>query len=168
MKETIENIMEKIKFSKKQNFETFVSSCLHYSGDSSESTYAVHKNVVFKLDTFFKGFTSFVNEFGKNRKYEAGVHAIKTICDELAVDIDEEECFILFHLRDLGKFRMKESKLLDELKNLWRDYPEYKLDDQDFSYALKSLMRKKFIDYRKGNLHVKSSVIIRYRTNIRE
>ena len=168
MKETIENIMENIKFSKKQNFEKFLNTCLHYSGDSSESTYSVHKNVVFKIDTFFKGFSSFINEFGKDKKYEAGVHAIKTICYELAIDIDEEECFIFFHLRDLGKFRMKESKLHDELKSLWGNYPQYKLSDQDFSYALKSLMRKKFIEYRKGNLHLKTSMIIRYRTNIGE
>ena len=159
--------MENIEFSKKQLFSEFLGKCLHYSDDSSESSYAVHRNVVFKLDTFFKGFSSFINEFGKDKKYKAGVHALQCICTELAVDLDDEECFILFHLRDLGKFRMRESKLKDELTNLWAQYPEYKLSDLDFSYALKSLMRKKFIDYRKGNLGVKTSLIIRYRTNMR-
>ena len=167
MQETIENIVDKIEFSKKQLFGEMLAKCLHYSGDSSESTYAVHKNVVFKLDTFFKSFSSFINEFGKDKKYLAGVHALSIICEELAIDIDDEECFILFHLRDLGKFRMKESKLHTELKALWKTYPEFELGDQDFSHALKSLMRKKFIDYRRGNLQLRPSVIIRYRRNVR-
>lgn len=165
MQETIDSIVEKTNFSKKQLYSEFLRKCIHESNDSTRSTYAVHENVAFKLDAFFKGFSSFINEFGKDKKYEAGVEALSKICEELGIDMDKEECFILFHLRDLGKFRMKESKLLEELQTLWKSqYKEYAMIDQDFSHALKSLMRKKFIDYRRGNLHLNPTVIIRYRT----
>ena len=37
------------------------------------------------------------------------------------------------------------------------------LDDGEFAYALKSLMKKDLIEFRKGNLHFKPNVIIRYK-----
>lgn len=165
MEETLNNIVEKAKFQKKDLFHDLMRKCIHVSNDSTKSTYAIHDNIVFKVETLFKGLTPFINEYGKDKKYEAGVEALSTICEELGLDIDKEECFILFHIRDLGKFRKKESELLDELKPLWKgQYQDFALSDQDFSYALRGLMQKKFIDYRRGNLHLKPSVIIRYRT----
>jgi hypothetical protein len=164
MEETIENIVEKVNFSKKQLFGEFLAKCIHVSNDSTKSTYAIHDNMAFLISEFFKGFSSFQNEYGKDKKYLAGVEALMAICEELGVDIDKEECFIMYHLRDLGKFRMKESKLFDELKIEWQRHKEFTLEKVDFSYALKSLMKKKFIDYRRGNLYLNPSVIIRYRT----
>lgn len=164
MEETIENIVEKVNFSKKQLFGEFLARCIHISNDSTKSTYAIHDNMGFRISEFFKGFSSFQNEYGKDKKYLAGVEALMAICEELGVDIDKEECFIMYHLRDLGKFRMKETKLYDELKLVWQKHKEFELDKQDFSYALKSLMKKKFIEYRRGNLYLNPSVIIRYRT----
>ncbi len=167
MQETYENIIEKIEFKKKQNFEVLLRKSIHVSNDSSTSTYAEHPNIVFKLDTFFKGFPSFINEFGKDKKYLAGVHALSTILDELGVEIDPSECFLLFHIRDLGKFRKSEKDLIKELKNVYPRYLDYKLEGNDLSYALKALMKLKLIDYRRGNLHLRPSVIIRYRTRMR-
>ncbi len=164
---TYDDIIEKIEFRKKQNFETLIKKCIHVSNDSSTSTYAVHPNIVFKLDSFFKGFPSFVNEFGKDKKYLAGVHAIGVICEALGLEIEPEESFVLFHLRDLGKFRKSEKELAKELKNIYSNYKEFTLEGVELTYALKSLMKKKFIDYRRGNLHLKPSLIIRYRTNLR-
>jgi len=164
MQETIDNIVEKARFQDKELFGELIKKCVQVSNDSAKSTYAIHDNVIFKVEVLFKNFAKFIDEFGKDNKYEAGVEVLSVICEELGIEIDKEECFILFHIRDLGKFRMKESKLLDELKPLWKKYKDYALDDQDFSYALKSLMRKDFIQYRRGNLHIKPSVIIRYRS----
>lgn len=164
MEETIANILEKIEFQKKTSFGKLLEKSLGIAHADTKSTYAVHENVVFRVNELFKGFSSYINEFGKDKKYEAGVHALMTICEELAVDIEKEECFILFHLRDLGKFRKKESELLNELTKVWHNYPDYKMEKNDLTYALKNLMRMKFISYRKGNLHLNPNIIIRYRT----
>ena len=121
--------------------------------------------MVFKLDSFFKGFAPFKNEFGREKVYESGVEALSCIFDELGVNLSKQECFLLFHLRDAGKFRVKESTLLEEVKDLWKKYPQYELSPGDFSYGLKELMRTKIINYRRGNLYLNKAIIIRYRTN---
>jgi hypothetical protein len=164
MEDTIQNILEKIEFSKKESFGKLLEKTLGIAHKDTKSTYAIHENVVFRVNELFKGFSSYINEFGKDKKYEAGVHALKTICDEIAVEIEKEECFILFHLRDLGKFRKKESDLFKELSDLWHNYPDYRMEKTDLTYALKNLMRMKFITYRRGNLYLNQNIIVRYRT----
>ena len=100
---------------------------------------------------------------GREKRYDAGTHALMTILNQLGVDIEKEDCFILFHVRELGKFRIREEKLFKELTELWARYKDYKLEPNDFSYALKDLMRKKLIGYRRGNVTLNESVLIRYR-----
>ena len=94
---------------------------------------------------------------------EISTRVKEIVAEQLGVELDKEECFILFHIRDIGKFRLKEAKLKSEMTILWREYKEYALCDQDFSYALKSLMKKKFIEYRRGSIQLNPNVIYRYR-----
>lgn len=164
MPEDIESILENIPFEQKELFLTLLQKSIHIYRDPSEDLELENPNIIFKLDVFFKGFSPFNNELGKNRKYDAGVTALMLICEQLGVEITKEECFILFHIKDLGKFRLREDKLRGELEELWKGpYKDYKLEGHDFSYALKDLMRSKFINYRKGNLHLNPSVHLRYR-----
>jgi hypothetical protein len=167
MNETIEqsisNICDKANFQRKSIFSNLLTKSLHISNDSTISTYAVHNNLILKMNTLFEGFSPIVREFGKENQYLAGVIALHATFEELGIEVDKEECFILYHMRTLGKFKIRESKLKEELTVLWKRYKEYALEDQDFSYCLKNLMRNKLIDYRKGNLQLKQSVIIRYR-----
>jgi len=169
MQETIDRIVEKLNFKNSDKFGILLSKCIKVSDDSTKSTYAVHDNVIFKMDVLFKGFSPWNNEFGKENKYESGVAALSTIFEELGVEIEKSECFILFHIRDLGKFRMREDKLKAELIPLWKStYKHYALEGNDFSYAIKNLMRLKLIDYRRGNLHLKPFVLLRYKTGSRK
>jgi hypothetical protein len=164
MEETFLNIEEKIEFSKKDAFMDLVRRCIHESNEQHGKTvYSEHANVVFKVSDFFKSFPTFINEFGKDKKYRAGVHALSVIGEELGLDLDDSEYLILFHLRELGKFRKKESDLLKELKQVWPYYKDLKIEDEDFTHSLKNLMRAKFINYRKGNLTINSNIIIRYK-----
>lgn len=163
MPEDIENIIENISFEKKDEFKLLLERCIHVSNDSSNDELLENPNLIFKLDTFFKGFPLFINAKGKDKKYEAGVEALMVICEQLGIDISKEECFILFHIRELGKFRIREEKLFKELEELWPRYKAYKLEPQYFSFALKDLMRKKLIGYRRGNVTFIPSVLIRYR-----
>lgn len=163
MPEDIDNIVANIEFEKKEEFKLLLEKSIHVSKDSSNEELLENPNLIFKMDTFFKGFPLFINEFGKDKKYVAGTHALMTIFEQLGIEIDKEDCFILFHVRALGKFRMREEKLLAELNELWPRYKEYKLEALDFSYAIKDLMRKKLIGYRRGNVTMNESVLIRYR-----
>ncbi|MCF8060626.1 MAG: hypothetical protein K9K67_15090 [Bacteriovoracaceae bacterium] len=157
------NILEKIKFDKLDKFEILLKSTITHVWSTEKEPDPRFHSVSFKLAEFFDGFTGFLNFYGKENKYQAGVEALSIICNELQIDIDEGECFLIFHIRNLGKFRKRESELLLELKNLWTQYPNYKMEDREFSKALKNLMRNKFINYRKGNLHLNPSVLLRYR-----
>jgi hypothetical protein len=166
MQETIANIVEKTSITKKDQFELLISKCIKLSESSGKESYSEFPNVVFDMDRLFKGFSPFNNELGKNKKYLAGVETLMIIFEELGIEVEKEECFILFHIRELGKFRIKETKLHEELKKLWsQGYHTFKMDDGEFSYALKSLMRKKLMAYRRGSIHFVPSVLIRYRTN---
>ena len=163
MPEDIENIVANITFEKKEEFKLLLERSIHVSKDSSNDELLENPNLIFKLDAFFKGFPLFINEMGREKRYDAGTHALMTILNQLGVDIEKEDCFILFHVRELGKFRIREEKLFKELTELWARYKDYKLEPNDFSYALKDLMRKKLIGYRRGNVTLNESVLIRYR-----
>jgi hypothetical protein len=163
LKEVYANILEKFPFDKIDKFEILMRSSITEVWDTEREPDPRFHTISFKLVNFFEGFTGFVNFYGKDRKYQAGTEILSLLCAELDIEVDDSECFLLFHLRSLGKFRKRESELLSELKNLWAQYPEYAMEDREFSKALKNLMRNKLINYRKGNLHVNPSVLLRYR-----
>lgn len=163
MLEVVAEIKEKITFTKKDAFAKHLNRCIEFINESEHGTAGNFSSVVFKMEDFFKGFSPFISEHGKNRKYESGVEALSLIFDELGVDVDKKECFVLFHIRSLGKFKIKETKLYDELKGLYGEYKEYKLEEKELSYALRSLMKKKFINYRKGNIQVNPNALFRYK-----
>ena len=164
--EEIENIVEKISFTKKSSFSDFLAKCIkpYVNPDESDrESQRTFRSIIFNLDFFLKNFAPFINEHGKDKKYEAGVEALYLISEEIKLDLDESDCFILFHLRDLGKFRIKQSKLYEELQKAWSQYKHYRLDEQDFSKALRAMRKSKVIEYRKGNLQLASTIIIRYK-----
>jgi len=167
MQEVINKITEQINFTKKDSFAEFLEECIHFyvpkEADMEREQLREYRSVVFKLNTFFKNFSPFIYELGKDKKYESGVEALYVICNELGIEIDKSECFILFHLRDQGKFKIKESKLLNQLKNLWPQYKHYALKDQDFSRALRNLRDERVIEYRKHALVPVPTLLIRYK-----
>jgi hypothetical protein len=163
MQEVIDSIVEKVEIRKKDKFKELLKKCLHESTDTGKVSGSEHPNVVFKQELFLKGFSALINESDKDKNYSLGAESIFKMLEELGLEMEKEECFILHHLRDLGKFRKKDTDLLAELKPLWKQNAEYILEDGEFSYALKSLMRKRFITLRKGNLYLNPNIIIRYK-----
>lgn len=163
MQETFDKIIERVNFVNKDKLPRFLDQCIRESTDTSKSTYAIHENVLFMLDAFYIGLQKVMNDVPKSDRLRLGVETLMIIFEELGHEIEKEDAFILYHLRDQGKFRLKESKLRDQLKNAWGEHKEYRLEDQDLSKALKEMMRMGIIDYRKGSLTVKPNVIIRYK-----
>jgi len=163
LEEVYENILRKSKFEKEVTFEKLIRSTITKAWSDENEPDDRYFTVSFKLQKFFDGFTGLQNQYGKDKKYQAGAEALFNILEELQVDVDESECFILYHLRDMGKFRKKEADLLKELKALWGNFPVYAMEDRPFSKTLKSLMRNKLIQYRKGNIHLNPSTLLRYK-----
>jgi len=163
MQEIIKEILERVNFEDKIKVQTFLLRCIQVSSDTFKSTYAIHDNILFKLDTFFKDVHNLVNHVPKNKKLPLGIDTLKIVLEELSLDVDKEEVFILYHLRDLGNFKIRDSKLQTELKSLWGEYKEYAIEDKYFQRSLKHLMRIGLIEYRKGSLRLKKSLVIRYK-----
>lgn len=163
MQEVIEAILQRVSFEDKDKIKSFLYKCLKVSDDTYRSTYATHDNILFKLDAFFAGLPKIVNHVTKDKKFTLGIETLTIILEELAVEVEKEEVFILFHLKDLGKFSIRDSKLQTELKNVWAQHKEYAVEDQDFMRSIKTLMRLGLIDYRKGNLKNKKSLLVRYK-----
>jgi hypothetical protein len=166
MNEIIQNIMGKVSFETNEYFSSFLTDCIKVSDDSSKSTYAIYENILFKMDAFQEGMSKYTNKVGgisKEKKFFLTIECLDVTLNELGLEIEKEDAFIIHHLRNLGKFKIREAKLRDQLNGLWGQYKEYALNDQDFSHTIKSLMRMGIIDYRKGNLSLKKNFIIRYR-----
>lgn len=163
MQETIQLIAEKIDLDKKENLVKFLVKSIKVSEDSGKRTTATYDNVLFKLGVFLEGLGKCLNNIPAAKRLTIGVDALVITLEELGFEIDKEDAFIIYHLRDLGKFKIRDAKLKEDLKGAWGEHKDYALTDQEFSRTLKVLMRMGLIDYRKGNLTLKKEMIIRYK-----
>lgn len=163
MKEIINSILEKIDYPKKEKLSKVLVNSIEYFQITEKETTRTHRSILFRTDVFFKEFGVLAGAYDKGRKYEVVANALYVICDELDIRIDEKDCFILFHLRDLGKFKIREEKLLGELKKLWQQYSSFSLTDKEFSASLRDLRHSKMINYRKGSLSLCPNTVISYR-----
>lgn len=163
MQETIEAILERVELNKKDNLAKWLGRAISVSDDSTIRTTQTHQNILFKTDVFFEGLNQALNETVKEERLLTGVGLVEIVLDELGFEIEKEDAFIVYHLRDLGKFKITDKKLKEQLKGLWGQHKDYALDDQEFARTLKHLMRMGLLDFRKGNMTMKKSVIIRYK-----
>lgn len=155
-------IIESVDFTAMDKFEDLIKKSVTVAIIVGEDNPNL-TSVSLKFGTLLDGLGFFANSKGKELAPKIGAETLLSIVNALQFDVDPEDAFLLFSLRGLGKFRKKEADLLKELKALWKKFPEFELSDQDFSRALKSLMRDKFIQYRKGSIHINPSFVIRYR-----
>lgn len=155
-------IIESVDFTAMDKFEVLVKTSLTPAFIVGED----NPNLVslsFKFGQLLDGLGFFANSKGKELAPKIGTETLYAITTALQFDLEEEDAFLLYALRGLGKFRKKEADLFNELKGLWLNFPEFEMSSQDFSRSLKYLMREKFIQYRKGSIHLNPSFVIRYR-----
>lgn len=160
--EIIQEVKESFEFTAMDKFEDLIKKSVTKAVIIGEDNPDL-RSVSLKFGNLLDGLGFFANSKGKEHAPKIGADTLLSIAQSLQFEMDPEEAFLLFSLRGLGKFRKKEAELLKDLKGLWKRFPEYELSDQDFSRALKSLMRDKFIQYRKGSIHLNPSFVIRYR-----
>lgn len=162
LEEIYEEIKEKTDFTAFDKFEDLIKKTITkavISGDDNPKIFSVS----LKFQQLLEGLVYFANSKGKEKAMDVGAQTLLIITDAMQFDLDENEAFLLYHLNKMGKFRKRESDLLSELKKLWQQYPEYEMEEREFSRSLKNLMRAKFINYRKGNILLNTSFVVRYR-----
>ncbi|MGK0367349.1 MAG: hypothetical protein ACI9QD_000483 [Thermoproteota archaeon] len=164
MQETIQVITEKVPLARKEKVSSLLKRCIRESKDTSKSTYAIHENILFKIDTFFIELSKVLNDIPKAQRIPLGVETLRIVLEELGVDIIKEEAFILYHLRDLGKFKIRDTKLKQELKIAYNQYKEFTVEESDMPHTIKDLMRMGVIEYRKGLLAISKNLVIRYKS----
>lgn len=162
LEELYAKILEKVDFTATDKFEALLRKCITRAVIHEQDPKPNMVNVSFKLPLLLEGLTPFANSKGKESLLALGTQTFLTITDVLEFELDESEAFLVFHLRKLGKFRKREADLLQELTLLWKEHPEYEMSKQEFSRSLKELMRAKLIQYRRGNITLSPSFIIRY------
>ncbi len=160
--EIYREILQNVDFTAMDKFEVLIKKTISGAMISGEDNPDM-VSLSFKLGQLLEGLVYFANTKGKDKAPDLGAKTLLTITNALQFELDEGEAFLLYHLNTISKFRKKESELLAELKRLWIQFPEYAMEDREFSRALKSLMRDKFINYRKGNLQLNPTFVIRYR-----
>lgn len=160
--EVYSEIYENVDFTAMDKFEVLIGKTIKKAIIEREDNPNIY-SVAFKFGELLDGLTFFASSKGKEHTMKLGSETLLTITQALQFELDPEEAFLLFHLRGLGKFRKRETDLHNELKKLWKQFPEYEMDDRDFSRSLKGLMRDKFINYRRGNILLNPSFVIRYR-----
>ena len=162
MQEIINNIVVKLPFEKKDKVVQLLSRCIKESLDSGKRTTATYENVVVMVEPLLDALSKFLNDVPKANKLPFGVESVFIIFNELGLEIDQEDAFFIYHLRDLGKFKIRGTKLKQELDILWKEHKEFILTEQEFARTMKVLMRMGILDYRKGNLTLKNEITIRY------
>ena len=163
LEEVFSSIIEKVDLTAIDKFETLLKKSITTAVIPSSDPKPFIETISFKFGPLLEGLDTFSKNKGKDKAQVLGTDLLLTILEGLQFEVDESECFLLFQLRKLGRFRKREKEFLEELKRLWKEYPQYELSDGEFSRTLKSLMREKLILYRKCNIQINTSFIIRYR-----
>jgi hypothetical protein len=151
------DIVEKVDIKNKSGLSQLLGSSIKYIRmlNSMELTEPV---IEFRLVFFLKGIKPILNEVPNKDVGISAVNIIQTTFDIFGYSLSEEECFLLYALKDMGKFKVKDSKLFSDLENEWGGYPQFKMEKQEFKHALNELKNIKIIDVRRGAVVVVDQV----------
>ena len=113
-----------------------------------------------KLQIFLKGIELVLSEVSKKEKMELILKIMVVTFSKIGFEISDKEAFVLYEIRDLGKFRLKDSKLFSDLEKSWNASPDYRVDKSEFKVIINELKNIKFIDTRRGSITLGESIII--------
>lgn len=114
-----------------------------------------------RIQHFLRGLAPLVSELNQKRAMEVKLLMIQTLFDHWDYSLSLVECFVIYNLKDLGRFRLKEDKLFNQLMEQWSSYPDYKVERSDLKQILKDLKNLKVIELRRGTVLFASSMILR-------
>jgi|GEM_PF-1799228 hypothetical protein len=163
LEEVYKTILDKVDVTAKDKFESLLRKSIKMAFIPDHDPKPGLETVSFKLGLVLEELDRFSKYNDKDKAMIHGTQNLQGVLEGLQFEFDESECFLLYQLRKLGRFRKREKELLVELKRLWKTFPQFELTDVEFSHALKDLMRGKMILYRKGVIQLNTSFVIRYR-----
>lgn len=121
----------------------------------------VKTSIDFRYQKFLKGLDPLLNNVKSNQTTQVAVDLLHSIFELIGVEIDKDECFLLYEMRDLGKFRLKEDQFYIDLEKKWRG-SDFVLSKVDYKEALKGLKNGDLINFRRGSITLNESLIMRY------
>ncbi len=124
------------------------------------STDLAQAQVEFRHIFFLNGLKEVVNHIPKKEKIPKIINLILLTFASVNFVLDEKEAFVLYHLRDLGKFRLKDEKLFHKLEESMHLHPEYKLELTELRNILKELKNIKLLNYRRGTTTINTSIMV--------
>lgn len=163
LEEIYKNILDKVDVTAMDKFDGLLRKSITPAFIPDHDPKPGVEVVSFKLGQLLEGLDKYSKSHDKDQSMIHGSQNLMAVLEGLQFEFDESECFVLYQLRKLGRFRKREKDLLEELKKLWKTFPQYELSDVEFSHALKDLMREKLISYRKRVIQLNSSFMISYR-----
>lgn len=153
-------ILDKIDLKKDKALSWLLDDCINTR--TALNTMPGEEGVFeFKYQKFLKEYAASLNGVSKSDFNKTAVDILVTIFDEFDINVSPEEAFIIFNLKDLGKFRTKDKKLLNDLKGFWGTHKEYALEDSDFNETLRELKNVGLIDFRRGAITLPENLVIK-------
>lgn len=114
----------------------------------------------FKIPKFLLGIKPIVNEIPKRDIMDKTVQLIVLVLEKIGIELSPEEAFVLYQLKDLGKFRLKDSKLFQDLEKEYSTHSAFRVEKSEFKQILIELKNVGLIELRKGSIMLSERVMI--------
>jgi hypothetical protein len=154
------NILEKVELKSEKALSWLLDDCMNRRTVLNTMP-GMENTFEFKYQKFLKGIDVALNGVPKSEVSQTAVKVLCAVFEEFEIDVTEPEAFIIYTIRDLGKFRTKDKKLLPELKGYWGTLKEYTLDDSEFAVTLRELKNVGLIDFRRGAITLPENFVVR-------
>lgn len=159
----VEYAVENKLITNEKNFKRLVSKNFSLIKDSVKEKGEDLADLHFKVLAFTKDLPACFNGIKRSELYLKAAEILYFMFNELSIEVEKEECFIFFHFRELGKFRMKEDKVFEELKSEWGIHRDYAMTRADFDYALRQLKNHGLIGLRRGAITLNETTVFRFK-----
>jgi hypothetical protein len=155
------NILEKLELKNEKSLSWLLDECINRK-TALNKVPGEEDTFEFRYQKFLKGMDTILNGQGKNNAPHVAVKILITVMEEFKIDISEEEAFIIYNLRDLGKFKEKDKKLFGNLKGQWGSLKAYALEETEFNETLRELKNVGLLELRKGAISLPQNVVVRF------
>jgi hypothetical protein len=159
----VETAVEKELCFHEKHLNRLLSQSFHIVDDSVEERGEEMADIHFQISKFLKDLPKSINGIKRSQLYAKGADLLCLILNTLDVEVTKQECFIFFHLRELGKFRTKEDIVFKELKSEWGMHRDYVLELDEFLEAIRELKNHGLIGHKRGTITLNDATVFRYK-----
>lgn len=161
--EIIETAMERKLVHNEKKLTRLLNKNFTVVKDSIEEKGEDLADILFNVGPFFKEIDAVMHGVKHSLLYANAAELFFLIFSKLSIEIEKEELFVWFHFRDLGKFRKKDDKAFEELKSEWGMHKDFKMDRDEYDYALRQLKNHGILNLRRGAVTVPDSCVFRFK-----